>query len=76
MPLQPQVDWAWPFSGGLAVVRVGKLHGYIDKSGRMANEPQFSFARPFVQGLADVGQGRMSGYIQPDGRFVWRSGEP
>ena len=64
------------FAGGLAVVKVGRLHGYIDKRGKTVIEPQFSFARAFHRGLAYVGQGRSSGYIGPDGRYVWRSDAP
>jgi hypothetical protein len=41
MVIQPQFEYAGPFSEGLAVVQIeGKL-GYIDKSGKIVITPQF-----------------------------------
>jgi len=48
-------DDAWPFSEGLAPVRIGEDWGYIDKTGRVVIKPQFFSARNFSQGFSEVG---------------------
>src|SRR5262252_7701054 len=44
-------DMAGNFSEGLAPVRVGRLWGYIDRSGKMVIQPQF-------QGAGEINDGR------------------
>ncbi|MGJ5819543.1 WG repeat-containing protein [Paludibaculum fermentans] len=56
-----QFDHVEDFSDGLAAVRVGKLWGYIDKTGAFAVTPQFLDAKPFSEGRARViGEGPCS----------------
>lgn len=35
--LTPEADRRWSFSEGLAAIRLGKLHGYLDKTARRAS---------------------------------------
>ncbi len=51
--IEPNFEFATPFSEGLAVVKVkdGKS-GYIDKTGKFVIEPQFDMASPFRSGVA------------------------
>ena len=46
-----------PFSGGLAMVRLGDKAGFIDKTGKFAIAPQFADADSFSEGLARVNVG-------------------
>jgi hypothetical protein len=63
---------AFPFSEGLAQVRVGEKYGYIDKTGKIVIEPQFpqpsipdhigrphktDYNNPFREGLASIETG-------------------
>lgn len=58
--IQPQFDFAEPFSEGLAAVgmvagRENALFGYIDATGTWVVRPQYDFVGPFSEGLAAVG---------------------
>jgi hypothetical protein len=76
----PQSTEVWPFSEGLARVRVFSPvlghsgFGYIDKGGRFAIKPGFSDASDFVEGLAAVeinnGSSSSWGYIDKSERIV------
>ncbi|MBW4490709.1 MAG: WG repeat-containing protein [Trichocoleus desertorum ATA4-8-CV12] len=46
-----------PFSGGLAMVRLGDKAGFIDKTGKFAIAAQFADADSFSEGLARVNVG-------------------
>lgn len=73
----PEVERAWPFSQGLAAVKIAGKHGYIDKRGQLVVAPTYSFVRAFEPGgLAYVGQGRSTAYIRRDGSVAWRSDAP
>ena len=48
-------DKAFPFSEGLAAVKMGGSYGYINRSGEQVIPPQFSLASKFSEGLAPVG---------------------
>ena len=58
---------AFPFSDGLAEVRIGDAStgkwGFIDKTGHYVINPQFDFAQSFSDGLAAVRIGGKWGYI-------------
>ena len=72
--IQPQYEFAMPFSEGLAMVRLNGKWGYIDTSGTMVIQPQFDDAHPFSDGLATVGKfsedGPLFGYIDKTGALV------
>ena len=65
--INPQFDYAEPFSDGLAVVRIGDFEtgkdGFIDKTGTFVINPQFDDARSFSEGLARVRIGDEWGFI-------------
>lgn len=62
--IQPQFDEVSPFSEGLASIRVGGSHGYIDKSGQTVIEsPDFQNASNFTEGLAAVVRGGKFGSV-------------
>lgn len=51
--IAPQFQWADDFSDGLAQVRLGVQHGYIDTTGRIVIElPPTPDKRPFSEGFA------------------------
>lgn len=58
------------FSEGLASVRVGKTHGYIDKTGTFVIPPQFLVGGDFSEGLAFVKLKDRAGYIDKTGQWV------
>ena len=76
--INPQFDWAWDFSEGLAAVGIGDYKGgswgFIDKSGEYAIYPQFNWAFIFHEGLAAVGIGDINegryGYIDRSGKYI------
>jgi hypothetical protein len=69
--IQPQFEWAFPFSEGLAVACIdAKKCGFIDESGKFAINPQFDFAYRFSDGLAAVVSGEKIGYIDKAGKYV------
>ena len=65
--INPQFDDAFPFSEGLAHVRIGDYQtgkaGFIDKTGAFVINPQFDFAASFSDGLAHVRIGGKWGFI-------------
>ena len=52
--IEPQFDYAYPFSEGLAHVNKDAKYGFIDKSGKVVIEPQFDEAGAFSEGFARV----------------------
>ena len=72
-----QFDFAYPFSEGLAFVKVGKKYGFIDKTGKMVIHPMFDYPDGneedcgfFSEGLACVKFKGKIGYINTKGEFV------
>jgi hypothetical protein len=61
--IQPEFEWAGPFSEGLAPVRAGGKFGYIDRSGKFVIAPRFSVALDFSEGLA--GASTCAGSLSP-----------
>jgi len=61
--ISPQFNQAYPFSQGLAAVKIGDKWGYIDKTGKFVIQPQFNYAQSFSEGLAAVKIGGKWGYI-------------
>jgi hypothetical protein len=68
--IELQVDDAYPFSEGMAVVEVDGKSGYIDKTGEMVIEAQYDFAYSFADGLAAVQIDGLLGYIDKTGKMV------
>src|SRR3990170_1437960 len=52
--INPQFDYVFSFSEGLARVRLGGKWGFIDKTGKYVINPQFDGADSFSEGLARV----------------------
>jgi hypothetical protein len=61
---------AFPFSEGLAAVRVKGQYGFIDERGELVIQPKFDLAGGFFQGLAEVLVGDKSGMIDRSGNIV------
>lgn len=59
-------DYGRAFSDGLAEVLVGKLWGFIDRSGTFVIKPQFEWTEPFVEGIALVRKSADSEYYPVD----------
>jgi len=79
--IEPQFDFATPFSEGLALVSQKQKFGYIDETGAWVIKPQFRDARPFAEGLAlvDTAVGKSFktayAYIDKTGKIVIPSTE-
>ena len=66
-----KVDYAEPFSEGLAIVGVkGHGCGFINKKGEFVINPQFESAKPFREGLAAVRQNDKWGFIDNTGKMI------
>lgn len=74
--IAPELDWAAPFSEGLAFVRRRdeRRSGYIDKQGRWAHDkaagPELADGRAFVDGVAPVKVEGRWGFIDRQGTFI------
>lgn len=68
--IEPQFDFAWDFSEGLAVIEIAGKQGYIDVSGETVIQPVFDRAYSFSEGLAKVKVGKKYGFIDKTGRLV------
>ena len=76
--IKPRFDQAYPFTEGVAAVRIGNKAGFIDPSGQPVAPFRFNTASPFSDGLAEVsvieGSGRNRnfpcGYIDHSFQFV------
>jgi hypothetical protein len=77
----PSLLWAEPFSDGLAEAEIpytahhtpsGKLHGFIDHTGKWVIPPIYWEATSFRNGLAFVAGDGFNGYITKSGQFVWK----
>ncbi|MBV9957180.1 MAG: WG repeat-containing protein, partial [Acidobacteria bacterium] len=68
-----QVDFASPFTEGLASVQTGGTQprrGFIDKTGKLVIAPQFDSVESFGEGLAVVMIDRKYGFIDKTGKVV------
>lgn len=68
--IQPQYDFAWGFSEGLASVWIGDRAGYVDLTGNMIISPKFRYARAFRNGCAEVEVSGKWGLIDPRGEYI------
>ena len=69
--ITPQFDQAYPFSDGMANVRIGKNSGYVDKKGRMEiSDSIMKCVSSFFRGYAIVENGNGDyGLIDSKGRL-------
>ncbi len=58
--IDPEYDYAWPFSYGLAQVKVGKRIGFIDSTGKFKIQPIFLDGKSFHGDLAPVKHGGLA----------------
>jgi serine/threonine protein kinase len=68
--IQPQFDFAWYFSDGLARVRIGDKWGYIDRTGKVIIQLKFDETFGFSEGLAPIKIEDKWGYIDATGQLV------
>ena len=69
--ITPQFEKAFPFTLGLALVKIGRKYGYIDQEGKLVINPQFDTATPFSdEGIAGVRLGDKWGGIDKTGKVV------
>ena len=64
-------DYAYPFSEGLACVRIDGKYGFIDTSGAVALPLIYDNATPFLEGLAYFEQGDVYGFIKQNGSVAF-----
>ncbi|MCL1854665.1 MAG: WG repeat-containing protein [Clostridia bacterium] len=72
--IEPEWDYAAPFSEGLAFVTKdegkGDKRGFIDRAGNVVSEPQWDEADSFSNGLARVKKDGKWGFIDREGNVV------
>ncbi len=72
---KPQFEMIWPFSEGLAAVRMRPKSwwGFIDRTGNVVIPCTFSIGAQFHEGLARVesAQSHEAGFINKTGKFVF-----
>lgn len=69
--INPIFDWASSFSESLSAVKVGKLWGYINKTGEFVIDLKFdNYPGSFSEGLAYVVLDGKYGYIDKQGTIV------
>jgi len=66
-----QYEKAEPFAGGLGVVTLDGLQGYMDRQGKWVLRPRFEGLGPLEDGLAYAIQGGKWGQIDQTGNFVY-----
>src|SRR5262249_22022022 len=76
--LNKKIDYARPFSEGMAPVRVVKndkylYWGYIDKTGKFVIEPQFGDAGLFSEGFAQILLNGKWGLIDKTGKILFQT---
>lgn len=71
-----QFDDVNNFSENLAIIRKGRIKGYIDTTGRVHLAPKYNIIDAFTEGLASAGHidwakmNSTSGFINRSGQFV------
>ncbi len=65
----PQFDQAFPFTGEIAVFRVGNLYGFVNSEGKIINA-KFHGIRAFTEGMVLVQIRTKWGYVDKNGFVV------
>ncbi|MBU3130577.1 WG repeat-containing protein [Clostridium tagluense] len=68
--IEPKLNYANDFIGGLALVEVDGKYGFIDKTGKIVIEPQFNAVNNFSEDLAYVVVDGKYGFINKTGKIV------
>ena len=66
----PIYDLAYPFTEGMAAVRVAGKYGYLNETGKVVVEPKYDFTWRFIGGFATVRSGKKYGLIDKTGKVV------
>lgn len=68
--VEPRYDLAYPFTEGLAAVRLAGKYGYLNESGKEIVSPKYDFTWHFIGGFATVKLGDKFGFIDKTGKEV------
>ena len=68
--VEPRYDLAYPFTEGLAAVRLDGKYGYLNESGKEVVTPKYDFSWHFIGGFATVKLGGKFGFIDVTGKEV------
>lgn len=68
--VNPQFDYARPFSEGFAAICQNEKWGFIDKTGKIIINPQFEGVADFHNGEAVFHNGKQCGFINTQGSYV------
>ena len=68
--VEPQFDYTYHFSEGLARIKLDDKYGYINKHGTVVIKPNFDDARNFHEGLAAVEISNKWGFVNKKGVMV------
>ncbi|ACB85126.1 WG repeat-containing protein [Natranaerobius thermophilus] len=68
--VEPKYEDAWPFSEGLARVKLDGLWGFVDEDGKEEIEPKYEHASRFSEGYSSIRLDGESGYIDKTGEYL------
>ncbi|MCK9639440.1 MAG: WG repeat-containing protein [Prolixibacteraceae bacterium] len=68
--VEPRYDLAYPFTEGIAAVRLAGKYGYLDGRGKEIVAPKYDFTWHFIGGFAAVKLVDKFGFIDKTGREV------
>jgi hypothetical protein len=66
----PIYDLAYPFTEGMAAVRVAGKYGYLNETGKVVVEPKYDFTWRYIGGYSTVRSGNKYGLIDKTGKVV------
>ena len=68
--VEPKYDLAYPFTEGVAAVRLAGKYGYLNESGKEVVSPKYDFTWHFIGGFAAVKLENKFGFIDKTGKEV------
>jgi hypothetical protein len=68
--VSPSYELAYPFTEGMAAVRIAGKYGYLDESGKEIVTPKYDFTWRFIGGFATVKLDGKFGFIDKTGKEV------
>ncbi|MCK9413213.1 MAG: WG repeat-containing protein [Prolixibacteraceae bacterium] len=68
--VEPRYDLAYPFTEGLAAVRLAGKYGYLNENGKEVVSPKYDFTWHFIGGFAVVKLADRFGFIDKAGKEV------